>query len=582
MHRSDRAVAGVLVALLAAVAVAIVWPSALPAAPAPSSSPATAVVYREGILGRPSSVTPLTARTQADRDLVALVFSGLVRRAPDRGYVGELADRWTVDETAKHYTFTLRPEAVWQDGQPVTADDVVFTVHLLQDPAYDGPLAGSWGEVTASAPDSRTVRFDLATPLAGFLEAAMLPILPRHLLAGQAVADLAESDFARHPIGSGHFRLERWDADSALLSAVIPTAAPAATPAAPTSAGEALAGHSAAAVVPAVPGPEQGARAMVPRLPALELRFFQDPDALATAFRNGEIDAAGGLPPTVAAGLAALPATRVLRYPRATLTSIVLDLRPDHPEFRDPRVRTALLQAIDRDALVAGVLDGTGMRADGLIPPSSWAFDPAATVRTAADAKAAAGALSKAGWKRTSAGWLAPGGKVPVSIELASVDQPSNPVAWATAQAVAADWQAIGLTVKVVGFAPAALVSQRLATRRFSAVLLDVNLGLDPDLYPLLASTQAVSGGSNVAGLQDAALDKLLLAARSATDASRRATAYTALQAYLGTATPLLPLYYRDYLFVASARLQGPIARAVGDVSERFWDVLDWRLASGG
>ena len=110
--------------------------------PRPSAGPVIARPYREGVLGRPSSVSPFTARTQADRDLVALVFSGLVRNGPDGTLVPDLAERWSVDATGATWTFQLRDDARWHDGEPVTAEDVAFTIRVLQDPAYTGPAAG--------------------------------------------------------------------------------------------------------------------------------------------------------------------------------------------------------------------------------------------------------------------------------------------------------------------------------------------------------------------------------------------------------------------------------------------------------
>ncbi len=91
------------------------------------------------MVGHPTSVSPLTARSQADRDLVALVFSGLVRNGPDGTIVPDLARRWTVDSTGAVWTFELRPDARWQDGEPVTAEDVAFTIRTLQDPVVHRP-----------------------------------------------------------------------------------------------------------------------------------------------------------------------------------------------------------------------------------------------------------------------------------------------------------------------------------------------------------------------------------------------------------------------------------------------------------
>ena len=80
------------------------------------------------MVGRPSSITPFTARTQVDRDLVALLFRGLVRLGPGTSVLPDLAERWTVDEKGARWTFHLREDACWHDGTPVTSADVVFTV----------------------------------------------------------------------------------------------------------------------------------------------------------------------------------------------------------------------------------------------------------------------------------------------------------------------------------------------------------------------------------------------------------------------------------------------------------------------
>src|SRR4029079_5502665 len=110
-------------------------PSLLPATatvatPQPTASPVIARPYREGVLGRPVSVSPFSARTQADRDLVALVFSGLVRNRPNGTLVPDLAQHWTGDDTDAVWTFQLRDDVRWHDGEPVTAEDVAYTIRV--------------------------------------------------------------------------------------------------------------------------------------------------------------------------------------------------------------------------------------------------------------------------------------------------------------------------------------------------------------------------------------------------------------------------------------------------------------------
>src|SRR5437879_661293 len=129
MTRTDSFVVGTLVVLLAMIAGLVGIPSVLPgAATAALATPSTgtplARPYREGVLGRPVSVSPFSARSQADRDLVALVFSGLVRNGPSGTIVPDLAERWSVDPSGSIWTFVLRRDARWQDGEAVTSEDV--------------------------------------------------------------------------------------------------------------------------------------------------------------------------------------------------------------------------------------------------------------------------------------------------------------------------------------------------------------------------------------------------------------------------------------------------------------------------
>jgi peptide/nickel transport system substrate-binding protein len=425
--------------------------------------------------------------------------------------------------------------------------------------------------------DRLTLRFDLATPLGGFLQAATQPIVPMHVLEGipPSVLSSPASPFGRQPVGTGPFRVVSVaNGQARFLPATRPRSFSTAAP------------NVGGSPTPPVDALRTDPPALIPPRPTslltgIELRAYDSPAALAAAYRAGDVDAASGLSHDLAAELGRERGTRLIRYPGSTLMAVVLDLRRTHPEFRDAAVRRALLMGIDRDSLVTSALGGFAVRADGLIPPSSWAFDAAASAPIGYDQAGATAALQAAGWKQAPDGWRPAGFDAPLVTELLSPDGVANPAAFAIAEAVATDWRRLGMTVDHVGLAPAELSSTRLRAADFDAVLLSVNVGLDPDLYPLLASTQTTTTGSNISGLQDPALDKLLVAARGPGTPEARKAAYTALQAQLSAGTYVLPLAFRDVVVVASDRLSGPVVRAVGDPADRFWDVLTWRLAVG-
>ncbi len=580
MTRTDTFVVGTLVLLFAIIAGLMGVPALQLSASSTTVTPAPGDVvpsaparpYVEGALGAPSSVTPLTARTQVDRDLVALLFAGLVRNGPGGTILPDLASRWSVDPSGRTWTVDLRDDAYWHDGEPVTSADVLFTINTLQDPAYTGPSSTSWSEVTVTSSGPHRVVFTLRTPLGGFLQALTQPIAPAHLLGDVPVDALADDPFGRQPVGSGPFALvELTDQSASLVPAgdfgVPAEEAPSASPSAATT--DSL----------TTPPPTRRPSRPLPYLSGMEFHFYSDPEQLAADFRSGTLDAVSGISRQLAADLGADPGTRLLRYPASTLTTVLLNLRPGHPEFAAPAARTALLQAIDRGRLISEAYAMSAASATGPIPPSSPLFDAAADPTVSYDRKGASKALQKIGWAHKKDGWYLPGAKAPLKLEIVSPTQDTNGGLFAAAQAVVRDWTSLGFAVTHVALPPGEFVTDRLATGTFQVAVADVNVGLDPDLYPLLASSQTLTGGSNVIGVQDPALDALLVKARApATDAQRTA-AYSALQKQLAAGRYLLPLAFADEVVVAHDTLQGPVTRQASDPSDRFWDVLTWRLA---
>jgi peptide/nickel transport system substrate-binding protein len=269
----------------------------------------------------------------------------------------------------------------------------------------------------------------------------------------------------------------------------------------------------------------------------------------------------------------------VIHYPSTTVTLIVPNVRAGHRVFANVYVRRGLLRSLDREGIIDGLFDRAAERADSPISPASWAYNAKKSTVYAFDRTAATKDLEAAGWKRDSLGWRSKDGK-PVTFSISAIDTAGDPLDNALARAIATEWTSIGLNVTVVDYGADGFVTQ-LVRGNFDVALLEVNMGLDPDVFPLLTSSQAVEGGSNVGGYQSAALDSLLKAARLGVDRKARIGAFAALQAALTRDLPLLPIAFADELYVVRDGVIGPGGRLVADRSGRFWDVLTWRLADG-
>ena len=577
MKLRDRALIGALTVALIAFSVAALAPTLKTSGDAsePSQPGSTGRAYVEGVLGRATNASPFGARSAADRALVALLFRGLVKLGPGSAIVGDLASTWEVDKSGRTWTFHLRPDQRWQDGEPITADDVAFTINVLSSPDYTGPGGESWRDVTTTVIDEQTVTLRLSTPLGGFLQAATQPIAPVHVLGDVPPDALPDASFGQQPVASGPFRLVFLDAQRAVLAALTPSDLTPAGPGGPNFGTP----RPTDFLETARPTPRDDIP--VPYLSNMEIRYYDDAATLRADWAAGDLDAAWGLQPADATALAGSAGARLVRYPGTTLLAVTLDLRHRDKAFQDPGVRRGLLEAIDREAIVNSVLDGLGSRADSLIPPSSTMFEPDASKPVAFDISDARKRLVDAGWKESGGSWVPKGATQPLVIELLCPEEGANPVAHATAAAVVDAWHALGLAVRLVPLPSTELLGNRLAHGAFQAAIVPLAIGLDPDVYPLLAASQTRTGGSNISGLQDPDLDKLLVAARTPVDIDERAAAYSDLQTRLAAQLYVLPLAFRDDYVVFRDTVSGPVSRPIGGSGDHYWDVLTWRLADG-
>lgn len=176
----------------------------------PESVFADSGVYTEGVVtARPVLVNPLyTDFSQANRDVSVLVFSGLLKYDPMvQGFVDDLASL-KISEDKKEYLFTLRDNAFWHDGKPVTIDDVMFTFSLIQDEQFQNPLLkANFQGVKIEKIDDKSMKFVLNRPNSFFITNLNVGILPKHILEHVPVADLITSKFNLEAIGSGQYKL---------------------------------------------------------------------------------------------------------------------------------------------------------------------------------------------------------------------------------------------------------------------------------------------------------------------------------------------------------------------------------------
>jgi peptide/nickel transport system substrate-binding protein len=512
-------------------------------------------VFSEAVVGEPRLVNPLLGVLQADRDLVALVFSGLTRLDEFGQPVPDLARGWEVSPDGLTYTFRLRDDVTWHDGQPFTADDVAFTMSILRDPDYTGPsdLAAFWRTVETYAVDATTVRFVLTQPLAAFPEYAGIGILPAHLLAGIAPADLAEDSFNLAPIGTGRLRWVSSQVEDGVM------------------------------VVHLEPYRAYYDVERAVRLDALDLRFYPDANGAfrALASQQPPTQAFGGLSAAQLESALASPSLNIYTARLPAYAAIIFNQNaPERlPFFQQEEVRQALTYALDRQSLIAQALPRQALFAATPFFPGTWAYNDSVQPLAYDPARAAA-LLDEAGWPLE--GTYRQREDTTLAFTLLVSDDPAER---AIADMVAEQWRAVGVNVTVRALSPEVLLQRLRAPteqgRNFDAALVEFGQGhfADPDPYPFWHESQ-VEQGQNYSGLIDRDISEALEIARKDPNGVRRAELYREFQRLFVERAAAILLYNPVYHYAVSCQVQGVDLTIFIDPANRFDNLHLWRIVS--
>ena len=336
--------------------------------------PAPGGAYTEALIGAAHAFNPLLdSSNPVDRDVDRLLFSGLTQFDAVGRPVPNLAN-WIISDDELSYTFVLRADARWHDGQPVTAADVAFTVGLLQDPGYPGPadVAKLWQSVTYKIENAQTISFTLPEPYAPFLDYTSFGLLPAHLLSGTSAAQLPNLPFNSAPVGTGPFSFvgltgQAGDVTGVRLSAF------------------------------------EAYRGAKPLLNDVVFKFYPDETAALAAYKAGDVLGISHIDADHLEQALELPNLGIYSSLMPQYSLIFLNLQnPDLPFFQDKRVRQALLRGLNRSGMISQFLNGQAVLASSPILPGSWAYD--SNLPVAAYDPAGAGQLLDA------AGWVIPNG----------------------------------------------------------------------------------------------------------------------------------------------------------------------------
>jgi len=166
--------------------------------------------YVESMEGRVSILNPLLVLPGGvESDIFSFIFSGLMKYDPEtKDYVSDLSSSFEISSDFKEYTFYIRDDVFWHDGEKFTLDDIEFTFNLIQDESFSSVFYNLFKDVKYQI-DSENQKIKFILPMQDdfFIQTFTFPILPKHILDHMAVGDIRSSYFSNNPIGTGPFRL---------------------------------------------------------------------------------------------------------------------------------------------------------------------------------------------------------------------------------------------------------------------------------------------------------------------------------------------------------------------------------------
>ena len=460
-------------------------------------------------------------------EINSLLFNGLTAHDKDNNIIPALAKSWDYDEATLTYTFHLRDDVKWHDGEPFTAEDVKFTYDTINNPDNGSEIATNYEDITnIEIVDDYTVKITLKNKNVAMLDYLSVGIIPKHILEGQ---DIMTSDFNRHPIGTGPYKFANWDEGQGITL---------------------------------LKNEEYFRKS--PNIDKIIFKIVNDTKARVMQLKSGELDLAQVTPKDI----------ETFKNDDNFVVDIMKtsDYRGimynfNYPLFKENReLPNALSYAIDREAIVDNILLGYGDAAYS--PLQMGIYNDSEIEKFEYNPEKAKQLLEEAGWKLGSDGIYSKNG-TKLSFELVCMEGDQERIDMANF--AAQELKQIGVDVRVT-------VKSDIDWENQAAFLIGWGSPFDPDDHTY--KVFSTNGGANYNSYSNEKIDELLTKARQTDVYEERLEYYKEFQEEMTKDLPYTFLAYIDSIYVAKNNLEGITKETVlGHHGVGiFWNVEDWDL----
>lgn len=489
--------------------------------------------YVEATLGRVNSMNPLFATTTSEKILSKLMFATLTYN-DFTGHPGPgLASSVTHSDDGKTWQIKLREGLYWSDGEPITNEDIMFTIELIQNPAVSTIYTANLENVKISENENGEIVFVLPSAYADFVSALNIPIVPKHILKDVPLKTLIEADFSKSPVTSGPFSFN-------------------ATQDTNTNDDEKT------IYLTANPDYYLGK----PMVNSFAVHVYNDKDAIVNALNNGSVTATAELSGSDSDKVAVTNYYR--RFSNINAGAFAF-LNTTKGPLTNADFRRALRQGLKLSEIRAAAPNTTALNFPILESQIKLLDYPSIPSDNAEEAKNRISEIL---------------GEEKITLEIATVDSGYLP---AVAEKLAENLRELGIETRVIAYAESQeFVANVISKRNYDILVYEIELGSDPDPLAYYHSSQAKASGLNLSNYHNALVDDLLIGARGIMSESLRARKYEKFLEYWATDVPAIGLYQANMTYIYNKNVRPYNENNVLVTAlDRFLDIENWAVNKG-
>lgn len=506
--------------------------------------------FKEGIIGSPRFINPILATSEADKDMVNLIYGGLLKKDSTGKTINDLAESYNISEDGLIYTFKIKEKINFHDGTPVTSEDIIFTINAIKNPDNKSPYKTNWDGISLEKIDEKTIQFVLKQKNYSFIENLTIGIMPKKIWEN-SIIELNDANL--NPVGTGPYKVKSFTKQSSGI----------------------INGYELESY--------KKYNLDRPYITNIYLKFYSNEEELLKGLNAGEIEQASSISPKNA---------KDFENKKHTITTSVLPRifgiffnQNQNQIFLSKNIKEAIELAIDKEQIIEEVLLGYGTVISNPIPPNLTEYeriDSKNKTTREEKIKKAIELIEKDGWKKNESGFFEKSfieNKKKTTQQLEFIISTSNIKDLSdTALIIQNNLAEIGINIEIQTFELGNLNQMVIRPRKYDSLLFGQVISKESDLYAFWHSSQRKDPGINISSYVNQKVDNVLEKLLSGDLKQNKKEEYIKFEEEIRKDKPAIFLYSPEFIYITSNNIKNISIENIVSPQDRFSDVHKWYI----